>query len=248
VHAAPRASARSALLGQYLLLRARATRSGSRSLVRRIRPLQCTDVFATVELLGLGMVNEPQHAAGDLREFGLYLSRCGVEVLATEVHPVDPAVGEAAVQLGLDAHSIVGEEKSVYVESERHGSIAEFAHAVHRIQSPSHSDLEDSLTERADVANEHSFRRENSADAAVTGPRCTLDGLRPASTCTTTLAPPPRGRRIEIRRVGLFHAHSQAAHPAGSPRSVMWLRASEQDRGWPQLLIRRRITRIGCLL
>ena len=78
----------------------------------------------------------------------------GAEELAAHVDQVDPAVGELVVQVGFQADGVVAEDHGVDVVVERHGGVAEFADAVHRVQPAGHADLDDVGAERADVGDD----------------------------------------------------------------------------------------------
>jgi len=58
------------------------------------------------------------------------------------------------VQRGFEADGVVAEDEGVDIEAERDGGVAEFSHAVHGFESSSHADLDDVVTEGADVADD----------------------------------------------------------------------------------------------
>ena len=55
------------------------------------------------------------------------------EVLAAEVHPVDPLVVEVLVQRSLERGGVLGVDHRVHIEPEGHRRVAQFVHAVERL-------------------------------------------------------------------------------------------------------------------
>jgi len=66
----------------------------------------------------------------------------GVEEFSTGVDRVDTSVEEGLVDSGFDGDSIVCEEDGVNIEFGGDGGVAEFAYAVHRVESSGHANLD----------------------------------------------------------------------------------------------------------
>ena len=64
------------------------------------------------------MLVEFEKIARDLSQRNLDFGGRGVEVLSPQIDSVNSLVSESAVQLGLDAYCVIGEEQRMDVEAE----------------------------------------------------------------------------------------------------------------------------------
>lgn len=160
-----------------------------------------SEVLTLVELKRLRDLREGQHFAGKIAELPDCLTRCGIEELAAQVHPIDPTICEPPVHLGLDANGVISKEERVNVESEWHGSIAELSDAVHRLKAPRHPHLDHVLAHRPQVGDHIDISRALVGRAVVNIGKCPVHigqlGLEPCGSLCVSLRD-QRGKGIGV--------------------------------------------------
>ena len=77
-----------------------------------------------------------------------------MEELAASVDTINSLVREPSMQISLYCDSIVREEQSMDVETERDRGISKFSNTIHRIKPTCHTNLNHSITERPNVGDD----------------------------------------------------------------------------------------------